>query len=157
MVDLEPKHSIPVPFQQYRHRSLTNTSQMGVAPFTIFLTAGEKTRDAILLLGKRTHDPSKSFGQEIHLTQVLQWRGLKILQWLEEVSSYYGCVENFELPTVLRTPEGNGLKMLLSRPEGTYAFLFHLPSQFHSLLRRSPSQCPLRCTCPSLGQEQSWG
>lgn len=88
---------------------------------------------------------------------MLQWRGLKILQWLEEVSSYYGYVENFELPTVLRTPEGNGLKMLLSRPEGTYAFLFHLLSQFHSLLRRSPSQCPLRCTCPSLGQEQSWG
>lgn len=87
---------------------------------------------------------------------MLQWRGLKMLQWLEEDSSYYCCVENFGFPKVLRTPDGNGLQMLLSRPEETHGFLFHLPSQFHSLPHRSPSQCPLRYTCPSLGQEQSW-
>lgn len=87
---------------------------------------------------------------------MLQWRGLEILQWLEEVSSYYCCVENFGFPKLLRTPDWNGLKMLLSRPEGTYAFLFHLPSQFRSLPHRWPSQCPLRYICPSLAQEQSW-
>lgn len=92
----------------------------------------------------------------MHLTQVLQRRGLKILQWLEEVFSYYCCVENFGFPKVLRNPGGNGLEMLLSGPEGAYTFLFHLPSQFHSLPHRSPSQCPLRYTCPSLGEERSW-
>lgn len=39
---------------------------------------------------------------------------------------------------------------------GGLYFLFHLPSQFHSLPHRSPAQCPLRYTCPSLGEEQSW-
>lgn len=58
-MDPESKPSISVPLPQHRHRSLTNTAQMGVGPFTIFLTAGEKTRDAISLLGKRTHDPGK--------------------------------------------------------------------------------------------------
>lgn len=59
-MDLEPKGSISVCFPQKRDRSLTNTAEMGVAPFTIVLTAGVKSHDAVSLLGKRTHDPCKS-------------------------------------------------------------------------------------------------
>lgn len=29
-----------------------------------------------------------------------------MLQWLEEVFTYYSCGENFESPKVLRTPDG---------------------------------------------------
>lgn len=56
---LEPEGSIPVCFPRYRDSSLTNTAEMGVAPFTVLLTVGVKSPDAVSLLGKRTHDPCK--------------------------------------------------------------------------------------------------
>lgn len=45
---------IKVCFPRYRDRSLTNTAEIRVAPFTIVLTTGVKSRDAVILLWKRT-------------------------------------------------------------------------------------------------------
>lgn len=54
IVCLEHKYPIKVCFPQYRDRSLTNTAEIRVAPFTIVLTYGVKSPDAVILLGERT-------------------------------------------------------------------------------------------------------
>lgn len=95
---------------------------MGVAPFAVVLTAGVKSQDAVSLLGKRTHNPAKSLAVK-YLTRALQWRVLKMLLWVEEVSTYYSSGENFQPPKVLRTPDGKWLWEAAERAREDTRFL----------------------------------
>lgn len=130
---------------------------MGVAPFTVVLTAGVKSHDAVSLLGKRTHDPCESLAMKCIWHRHSKGGSSKYCSGWKKFPLTTAVVKTLSPQRCSGHLMGNGIRKLLRGPERIHTFLCNLPSQFRSLPHRSPSHCPWRYTCPSLGQEQSWG
>lgn len=127
---------------------------MGVAPFTIVLTAGVKSPDAISLLGKRTYDPYKSLAMKyITKTPVGGPQEAAVARSFHLLELWW----KLWVPKSAQDTWWESIRKLLRGLERINAFFCNLPSQFRSLPHRSPSHCPWRYICPSLGQELSWG